>query len=251
MRSIALVALMAVAGTAFAQKPEGSVEVRVEHRDGTPGEARVEVLRDLSLLGERYGFGGIASGLGERVGLSVKDLSLRDAIAALLGGTKVEYVIDEDVPKDLKVTATFQNVRLATALDTICQSLGIGWTQELREGKWRVRITAKPGAGTIVRALTTFPDVVGEVMKGNPMLYWSTPENRSTFVCPHCKGQAQVLRPRQQTRCPKCGRAFQGDWQFCPYDGAKRPAAPGGWRFCPFCGKAVEKEKAAVDGGAS
>jgi hypothetical protein len=71
----------------------------------------------------------------------------------------------------------------------------------------------------------------------------NTLEERSTFICPHCKGQATVIRHRQIPKCPKCSREFLSDWQFCPFDGSKRPATASAWRFCPICGKEVEPEE--------
>jgi len=72
-----------------------------------------------------------------------------------------------------------------------------------------------------------------------------TQERRSLFKCPHCKGQATVIRHPEQPKCEKCSSVFQPGWQFCPADGAKRPAAVGEWKYCPFCSKKVEGEKGA------
>jgi hypothetical protein len=68
------------------------------------------------------------------------------------------------------------------------------------------------------------------------------PEKRSTFTCPHCKGQVTIVRKPHAVKCPKCGREMQPGWQFCPNDGTKRPADPGEWRFCPLCGKPIDVE---------
>ncbi|MGV3724876.1 MAG: hypothetical protein ACO1SX_28585 [Actinomycetota bacterium] len=70
-------------------------------------------------------------------------------------------------------------------------------------------------------------------------------EQRSIFRCPHCKGQATVLRQQEQPKCEKCARPFQPGWQFCPADGAKRPAAVGEWKYCPFCSKKVDGQTGA------
>ena len=66
-------------------------------------------------------------------------------------------------------------------------------------------------------------------------------EERSTFTCPHCKQQVTVLHQHTAPKCEKCSRTFHDDWQFCPFDGAKRPASAGtDWQFCPLCGKSVK-----------
>ncbi len=74
-------------------------------------------------------------------------------------------------------------------------------------------------------------------------------EQRLSLECPHCKVKSTIIRQRSQPKCAKCSRTFQGDWQFCPIDGSKRPADPNEWKFCPACGKKVEIEKAAVQEG--
>jgi len=68
-------------------------------------------------------------------------------------------------------------------------------------------------------------------------------EVRSTFTCPHCKQQVTVIHKHESPKCEKCGRVFHDDWQFCPFDGAKRPAgADSDWQFCPLCGKSIKAD---------
>ena len=69
-------------------------------------------------------------------------------------------------------------------------------------------------------------------------------ETRSTFTCPNCKHQVTVVHQHQAPKCDKCGRAFHDDWDFCPFDGAKRPAtASDAWQFCPICGKSIKQDE--------
>lgn len=76
---------------------------------------------------------------------------------------------------------------------------------------------------------------------GNRSLLYdlSKTEERSTFTCPHCHEQITVIRKHVTLKCPTCGRTFQSDWKFCPFDGAKRPAEPEDWKYCPHCGKPI------------
>lgn len=68
-------------------------------------------------------------------------------------------------------------------------------------------------------------------------------ETRSTFTCPHCKKQVTVLHQHQSPKCETCGRTFHDDWQFCPFDGFKRPAgAESAWQFCPLCGWSLKPD---------
>ncbi len=67
-------------------------------------------------------------------------------------------------------------------------------------------------------------------------------EEHSTFTCPHCKQQVTVIHQHAAPKCEKCSRVFHDDWQFCPFDGAKRPATAGiDWQFCPLCGKSIKE----------
>ena len=86
-------------------------------------------------------------------------------------------------------------------------------------------------------ALPQTPIILDQTPQGAYTLF--TQEERHTFTCPHCKQQVTILGKRQAPKCEKCGRTFQNDWQFCPFDGAKRPASPDSWQFCPHCGKRV------------
>jgi hypothetical protein len=95
-----------------------------------------------------------------------------------------------------------------------------------------------------LRALPGAPFGGGPNSPAIPYVY-TMREQRSLFRCPHCKGQATVLRQQEQPKCDKCARPFQAGWQFCPADGAKRPASSGEWKYCPFCSKKVEGEKGA------
>ena len=68
-------------------------------------------------------------------------------------------------------------------------------------------------------------------------------EVRSTFTCPHCKNQVTVIHKPESPKCEKCGRVFHDDWQFCPFDGAKRPAGTDtDWQFCPICGERIKPD---------
>ena len=72
---------------------------------------------------------------------------------------------------------------------------------------------------------------------------FNTTEVRSTFTCPHCKNQVTVIHKHEAPKCDKCGRVFHDDWQFCPFDGAKRPAGTDtDWQFCPICGERIKPD---------
>lgn len=191
-----------------------------------------------------------------RVDVDLKDVPVRDALKRVLDQSRQKYIIQDDVPNEQKVRLDAKSVQLNTVLDVITQTAGVGWRQELQEKKDEDKNkTGKREYETVIR--------VGKNIKSNNVFsmhnilrvtpdaasrsyiypFW-TSEQRSTFTCPHCKGQATVLRRNQQPRCTTCQRPFQAGWDFCPNDGAKRPATPGAWKFCPICGKEVSSEEA-------
>ncbi len=57
--------------------------------------------------------------------------------------------------------------------------------------------------------------------------------------------------PAPAVRCPKCGRAVDGRFRFCPFDGAALARTPrcsrcgrrlqSDWRFCPWDGAPIER----------
>lgn len=192
-----------------------------------------------------------------KISLNLEDIRGKEALKSTLESAGKNYVLDPDVPEEPRVTLKVKDVRLSTALDLLTEALGVGWRVELRDGKPTYRVGKSiltgfaamglTGIGDVVRhGLITAPEITAFVPNHGARLHpyiFGLTEERSTFTCPHCKGTTTLLRQRQQPKCTKCQRAFQSDWQFCPADGAKRPAAPNQWKFCPHCGKDVKMEK--------
>jgi hypothetical protein len=200
------------------------------------------------------------------VDLDLDNASVRDALKQIFERAKLDYKIDDDVNPDSRITVRAKNIRFLTALELVLQDAGAGIVREIRDGKGTYHIR-KSGAPDSLDALKLFrpstfadltqgvdlrklPDASGTVReylkvfpKGTSPYLFQFNETRSTFRCPHCKGQSTVLRQAQQPKCEKCARAFMPDWQFCPADGAKRPAAAAEWKYCPFCGKRSGGEK--------
>jgi hypothetical protein len=205
-----------------------------------------------------------------KVDLDLENATIREALKQIFDRAHQEYEVDEAVPDEPRVTAHVKNVRLSTALQLVLQEAGSGMHLSVKDGKSTMRIF-KYGANGKGRP-STLPEVLNFNLPlrpdGTVQLPEQLPERlkqllqqtgidpnaavpyvlnlqeqRSTFRCPHCKGQSTVIRKPDQPKCEKCGRQFQPDWQFCPADGTKRPAAASEWRFCPFCGKRVLDDK--------
>lgn len=223
-----------------------------------PPTVRVVPKAGTTSLSFAQGFG-IPSSLGKTVTVEIDNATARDAFKTVLDNAKQEFVMDEDVPQDARVSLRAANVRLSTALDVISQSAGVNWRIETKGGKPVVRIgksvPKQSEFSFFTSAVPQTADVLHEFIRKAPkgssvlkdmssgILRYQLSEERSTFTCPHCKGQTTMLRQRQQPKCPKCERLFQPSWQFCPVDGSKRPATPGEWKHCPLCGKQVDKDK--------
>jgi glutaredoxin len=195
-----------------------------------------------------------------RLDLDLDDVPVADAIRRVCELAKVGVQVDEDVPKDKKVTLKAKDIRLSTALDLISQAAGVGWAREIADGKTTIRVgktvrsgsilwrNSVPGRGAFMLPPHIDISQMGPKIRieGDSARIFSLAdmlETRSTFNCPHCKKQATVLRRNQPPRCTTCNRPFQTGWQVCPFDGTKRPTAQGEWRFCPFCGKAVRMDE--------
>jgi DNA-directed RNA polymerase subunit RPC12/RpoP len=196
-----------------------------------------------------------------RVDLDLDNVPLRDALKALFDQAKQEFVVEKDVPEDSKITLRVKNVAFATALNAILDQAGVHSYQsvEMQAKDKTPKTTFHITKGKVARnyvsrllngahAFTWSPSNLHDFTLGaptalpsNPLIYgYSATEQRSTFTCPHCKRQVTVLRQKQTPKCPQCGRTFQSDWKFCPFDGAKRPADNAAeWQFCPYCGKRV------------
>ncbi len=245
-----------LAGAGFSQqkvsdKPKDAEAVKIQTIIDDADRARQEALFITGFWGD---------GMQDtRLDLDLNDVPVADAVRRVSELAKVNIRVDEDVPKEAKVTLRAKNIRLSTALDLITQAAGVNWTREITDGKTSIRVGKAVRPGTIIlrnslpgRGGLTIPEihiprmepgtridsVLPQVFSLSEML-----ETRSTFTCPHCKKQATVLRRNQQPRCTTCNRPFQPGWQVCPFDGTKRPAAQGEWKYCPFCGKAVKMDE--------
>lgn len=204
-----------------------------------------------------------------RVSLQLENAPLREALEQIFSQAKLSYRVEDDVPADTRVTLQVKGARLSTALDLVLPPTGVAMSLELKDGKPVYRFY-KGERAAMPLGLSFLPSLIGGLdlkpgssaalglsqlhafLKANPNLglgdtltyRFNLQEQRSTFRCPHCKGQSTVIRRADQPKCEKCSRTFLPEWQFCPADGAKRPAAAtGDWHFCPFCGKRVDADK--------
>ena len=209
------------------------------------------------------------------VRLDLRDVTIREAARQLAEQTKREIVVDADVLESARVSLNAANLQLGTALDVLSQAAGVRWGREIRSGEkgavvyrigknapslnvsgantFRLRNNGQEITGLTIRSGTTFqvpPAAAAAQLRAleNGLVYsYGSREERSTFTCPHCKRQATVIRKVETPKCPKCERAFQPSWQFCPYDGARRPATETTWKACPFCGKQVSQSDTTTD----
>jgi len=208
-----------------------------------------------------------------RVDLNLENATVREALKQVFEQAHQEYQVEEDVPDEPRITLRAKNVRLSTALELVLPDENVRTTMSFKDGKNSLRVfkfggvnapAGKPGLNVLTDVLNfklnpdgtvklpdELPERVKQLLKAHPSLdlnatvpyVLNLQEQRSTFRCPSCKGQSTVIRKADQPKCEKCSRTFMPDWQFCPADGAKRPAAAAEWRFCPFCGKRVEADK--------
>jgi len=193
----------------------------------------------------------------KKIDLDLQNLTPKEAYRRVFEQAGLEASIDEDVPDEPRVSLAVRGVRLSTALELLGESTGLGYSRQ-EDQKYRVGKREKLGPGITGNLriggegspFAVFQQGADALLRLGPSL--ANPqgltrvfvdEERSTFHCPHCKGQVTTLRKRQQPACPKCSRTFQEEWQFCPADGTKRPAVSGDWKFCPLCGKEVRMQK--------
>jgi hypothetical protein len=167
----------------------------------------------------------------------------------------VEHVLAEDLPSEPPVTLKAANVRLGAVLSVLCDTVDVGASVEHHQGKPRVRVgkgEPRPGIalghGTLAAPGALNPGRVlslpwPEEFSLAPNLPGQLLERRSTFQCPHCRGQVTTVRRPASVRCSRCSRPLAGEWAFCPADGTPRPEVPGEWKFCPLCGKAVRMQQ--------
>jgi hypothetical protein len=197
-----------------------------------------------------------------RVDLELENAAPPQALKQLFERAKQEFSVEGELPQEPRVTLRAKNVRFDTALDLVTQAAGIGWTRT-PQGPFKVGKSVTPHPFSRVylapartaparpaapRAAPAPPQPLQPLLLNPAPGVFSlrgtlAPEERATFNCPHCKGQATVVRKVETPKCTKCAQPFQASWQFCPKDGAKRPEPAREWRFCPMCGKEVRMER--------
>lgn len=215
---------------------------------------------------------GMASAKQVRVNLELENASVRDAVKEIFTQAKSDFVVDSDVPEDVRLTIHVRNISLLTALNLVTEAAGVGWRLEAvatgAPATPQLKSEGAPGAryqlqqynlagprryriGKSIVGPGTAISIIGDRVMLNRMPEFFTfnslqREERSTFTCPHCKSQTTMVRVQQQPKCTKCSRVFEKDWQYCPTDGNRRPAAPADWRYCPSCGKEVRPDKSSM-----
>ncbi len=226
----------------------------------TRATAQLTAANELRRLGGLFSMGDAAT----IVHLDLKpDATVREAARQLAEQTKREIVVDADVPESARADISSARLLFGHALDILSQAAGARWGREIKEGKTVYRIGKNIPAPAVpmfrfsgTTPATVFRSDVPTVFRSdvpvelrldsfrgqNGFVYtYPKREERSTFTCPHCKRQATVIRKVETPKCPKCERVFQPSWQFCPYDGTRRPAGETTWKACPFCGKQVSR----------
>jgi len=182
-----------------------------------------------------------ASILAAPVTLHVADAPIRQVLPQL-GGAGLRVVVDESVPADLRVTASFQNTPFSRCLYMLLVPSGL-YAQAVLEtrpftlrilGPMRVALkgsTVAEGAG-----MQYYPDnyrgALGYLLADS---FWENPAHYGGAVSYDAFRQPQVWklgsspppsdvvtpggRPGNAPICAACGQTVQPAWRFCPHCG--------------------------------
>lgn len=197
------------------------------------------------------------SGLGlpdKTVDLDVRDANVRAAFEQLAKQVELDVEVEAGVDLERRATLLAKSLPLSAAVDALASLYQVSWMHETRDGKARLRIMkGRPGllsaltrAGTLLEGVPDAGRLFSLRMQPGPdgvAYVLGAREKRASFECPHCKGKVTLVQPSEAVRCAKCGIPFQENWQFCPRDGTRRPAAQPAVRFCPLCGKEVKVDR--------
>lgn len=222
-------------GSLFQARPAITDDTGTSFIPRIEGEGQISILKDLYVAEQET-----------PLTVDMSDLPVREALKQILGTAKQEYLLDDDIPQDKRVTLKVSDCRLSTVLDLLTQAAGVGWRHETKEGKVLIHVGRKVRRSTTSYAPVsiTAPSIKWTNSAFPSLTYQSlATERHSNFKCPHCKNEVTVIRKKQNVKCPKCDLVFQEGWAFCPRDGAKRPADATEWHYCPICGKQVEMHK--------
>lgn len=162
-----------------------------------------------------------------RIKIDARNADVRDTLKKILEQAKLDYVLDDDIPSDVKRSFSFENIPLSTALDVVCQSVEIGWRAEMKDKKIIVMVGKKYSRRS--NWITAGPRAGVAVSPSLPATIYASPiaERRATFTCPHCKARAVVVLRNERTHA-------EGEVKDKDKEG-NRP-----WKFCPVCGKPID-----------
>lgn len=169
----------------------------------------------------------------KRVTIELKEAPIADAFDQLFRAAGENFILQPSVLMAQRLTMRLTEVPFEKALNFLCDLAGLRW--ERKNGVYlispRTPAGAAVGGAFFVQPSISLPRMaVGPAeVPGAPV---RTPFGLQPFnICPRCR---QVV-----TRsCPKCRRAMEFYWHFCPFDGAKLPPAP---TKCPKCGTLLPK----------
>lgn len=197
------------------------------------------------------------SGLGlpdKKVDLEVQDANVRTAFEQLAKQAELDVVVEAGVDMERRATILAKSLPLAASVEALAAIYQVSWIHEIRDGKARLRIMkGRPGLlsaftrpGALLEGVPDAGRFFSLRMQPGPdgvAYVLGAREKRASFECPHCKGKVTLVQSSEAVRCAKCGIPFQENWQFCPRDGTRRPAAQPAVRFCPLCGKEVKVDR--------
>ena len=133
---------------------------------------------------------GVAAGADIRVGVDVRNLTIREAIKHIFGKADLKYEVDPDVSDKIRVTLRADNITLTTAINALIESTGIGCTANTNttttdaNGKHTAETRVyyhfiKRASGPLVR--WRFPDINGNANSNN-YGYWNVSPTASQWI---------------------------------------------------------------------
>jgi len=195
------------------------------------------------------------------VDLEVKDGLLAEAVAQLSKVSGIEIVVDEAVPKEIKVTAKIRKMALGEVLSLLASQAGLAYTvgedekkyvaedierivlaeeklqwatERLKEGVGS-RLEVLEGQAELLNARRTARHLPKVYIAPKPELKVSGPgvitpaeeivRRVQESVRPAASTTARQLMEQVFGHCPKCHtNLLSREWKFCPHCGAKQPA---------------------------
>lgn len=167
-----------------------------------------------------------------KISMELTNIPITTAITQIARAGDISIVISPEVPNTM-ITATFKNVPIELALQTVCDAAGL-MTQKKEGNVYLVSPKAWWDTDFSAMMKEMANPAVQDAKKAIEEKIANQQSISTVLTCPKCKKQFKGYT--KELYCPYCGAEIHPKCKSCGrfFDNPE-------WCYCPYCGKKLEK----------